>query len=85
MFFDSVSKLSNFETLRLITTHQKKVFNFIATSFSFTVSVSSSSASFILFEDCILFDKKRLKVFEKHFFSVMCHSFKLVKCFLSLL
>ena len=64
-------KFSNLGILRSIITFEKKSFSFIATSSSFVIRVSSSSASFILSEDCILFDKKDLPVFQSHLFSLI--------------
>ena len=85
MFSDKGLKFSNFEILILITAFEKKSLSFIATSSSFVIRVLYSPVSFILSEDCSLFDKKGLSVFQKHLFSVMCFSFKLSKYFFRIL
>ena len=72
MFSNKGSKFSNFGLLRLITAFEKKSFSFIATSSSLVIRVSSSSASFILSENCALFDKSDLTVSQKHFFFQLC-------------
>ena len=79
MFSDKVSKFSNFGILRLIAAIQKKSFSYIATTSSFVISVSSSLASFILSEDCTLFDRKGLIFFPETCNLFMHFSFKLVK------
>ena len=68
MFSERRSELSNFRILRLITVSEKKLVSPIATSSSFVIRVSSFSASFILSEDCNLFDKKGLRILtsKKH-------------------
>ena len=79
MFSDKVSKFSNFGILRLIAAIQKKSFSYISASSSFVIRVSSSSASFILSEDCTLFDRKGSTFFPETCNLVMYFSFKLVK------
>ena len=71
LFSDKGSKSSNFGILRLIIIFEKKSFSLIVTSSSFVHRVLSSSASFVLSEDCILFGKKGLTFFQNHLFSLI--------------
>ena len=70
MFSDKGSKLSNLWISTLITTFEKKSFSFTRAFSSFVIRFSSFSASFNISEDWTLFEKKNLKVFQKHLFLV---------------
>ena len=76
IFTDKGSNFSNLRILRLITAFEKKSLSFIATSSSFNVRVFFSK--FYSFRRLYLIWQIRLN-FQKHLFSVMHFSFKLVK------